>query len=297
MFTKDRDDSRKALRCFVGALINETVTEVTVLNNDVPLSQCINDKNIRLDLNCKLDNGQLVDIEMQMQDEYYNHGNRLEYYLSRLVSSQENVDNDYGNLRRTYQIMITNFTLFDEEGTEEPFQWFKMRNESGKITLTNPSMMNVITLELPKIKKPSGLSKMSDEEIEKWVSSKSLAERWCMFLKWANKQSAEKIVECVEKNTSGINEAKEVLMELSRTDTERELARMRNRALMDYTSSMNANYKRGIELGIQQGIQQGMQHGIQQGILQAAKLLKQNGISIEIICSSTGLSKDDIQNL
>ena len=280
MFTKDRDDSRKALRCFVSALINENVAEVFVLNNDIPLSQCINDKNIRLDLNCKLEDGRLVDIEMQMQDENYNHGNRLEYYLSRLVSGQEAVDNDYDNLRRTYQIMIANFSIFDDDEEEEnqnPVQRFSMRTESG-LQLTNPSLMNVITLELTKIKKPKGLKGMSDEELEKWVLGKSPAEQWSMFLKWATNKNANRIVEIVSDKIAGVSEAKEVLMELSRTDTERELARMRNKAIMDFTSSMNANYRRGIKIGFDEGVTKGLQQGIEKGLQQGIEKGLQQGI-------------------
>jgi len=282
MFTKDRDDSRKALRCFVSALINEKVVEVTILNNDVPLAECINDKNIRLDLNCKLEDGRLVDIEMQMQDEYYNHGNRLEYYLSRLVSTQESVNNDYDNLRRTYQIMIANFSIFDDDDEDvdenrNPVQRFAMRTEDG-LQLTNPSLMNIVTLELSKLKKPKQLSKMSDEELEKWILEKTPAEQWIMFLKWATNENANRIVKIVSDKIDGVNEAKEVLMELSRTTTERELARMRNKAVMDFTSSMNANFKRGVKIGFDDGVSQGMQQGIEKGLQQGIEKGLQQGI-------------------
>ena len=45
------------------------------------------------------------------------------------------------------------------------------------------------------------------------------------------------------------------------------------------------------------GIQQGMQQGLQQKAVQAARNLKQLGISIDIIVQATGLSKEEVENI
>ena len=62
---------------------------------------------------------------------------------------------------------------------------------------------------------------------------------------------------------------------------------------------------KGIEQGMAKGIEQGMAKGIEQGIAQGeknksieiAKKLKSSGIPIEVIEESTGLSKQEIEQL
>ncbi|WP_187654671.1 Rpn family recombination-promoting nuclease/putative transposase [Xenorhabdus sp. PB62.4] len=57
----------------------------------------------------------------------------------------------------------------------------------------------------------------------------------------------------------------------------------------------------GIQQGMLQGMQQGMQQGIRQGEKQAsvniARTLLKNGVSIELVMESTGLSRDELLSL
>ncbi len=54
------------------------------------------------------------------------------------------------------------------------------------------------------------------------------------------------------------------------------------------------------EDGLKEGIQKGRQEGIQEGIQKlydSAKKFKEMGVSVEIICKSTGLTKEEIEKL
>ena len=58
--------------------------------------------------------------------------------------------------------------------------------------------------------------------------------------------------------------------------------------------------KKGIEQGLQQGLQQGIEQGIEQGALNAkremAKVLKEQGVSIDAILKASGLSEEEIKS-
>ena len=68
---------------------------------------------------------------------------------------------------------------------------------------------------------------------------------------------------------------------------------------------INQGIKQGIEQGIQQGIQQGIEQGIQRGIEQGSDNTKKamivelnnNGISLDIISKSSGLSIDEVKKI
>ncbi|CDL81303.1 Rpn family recombination-promoting nuclease/putative transposase [Xenorhabdus szentirmaii] len=68
---------------------------------------------------------------------------------------------------------------------------------------------------------------------------------------------------------------------------------------------MSQGIQQGISQGIQQGISQGIQQGISQGIQQGekrasaniARTLLKNGVNIELIMESTGLSREEVLSL
>ncbi len=55
--------------------------------------------------------------------------------------------------------------------------------------------------------------------------------------------------------------------------------------------------KQGIEQGIEQGIVQGREEGRAEGKLETARALLRHGVSLDIIVTSTGLSRDKIEML
>ncbi len=55
--------------------------------------------------------------------------------------------------------------------------------------------------------------------------------------------------------------------------------------------------QKGREQGIEQGIKQGIEQGREEGKLETARALLRHGISLDIIVTSTGLSRDKIEAL
>ena len=66
-------------------------------------------------------------------------------------------------------------------------------------------------------------------------------------------------------------------------------------------SELKEAREKGIEQGIEKGIEQGIEKGIEQGIeeekLEIAKELLNNNVQVDIIMKSTGLTKEEINNL
>ena len=86
-----------------------------------------------------------------------------------------------------------------------------------------------------------------------------------------------------------VKKAKKVLDELSQDEHARRLAELREKYIMDQKATEAAGYDKGLECGIKQGEKN--------KTLELAKNLKKEGVDINIICKTTGLSIDEINKL
>ena len=68
-----------------------------------------------------------------------------------------------------------------------------------------------------------------------------------------------------------------------------------NKAVMAY--ERYEGMEQGLKKGLEKGMEEGMKKGREEGIKQAAKNLKANGIHVEVIAKSLGLSIDEVNNL
>lgn len=90
-----------------------------------------------------------------------------------------------------------------------------------------------------------------------------------------------------------IVKAKKVLEEISQDEHERYLAELRQKYIMDKKAIEDAGYDKGLEVGIEQG----KKEGIKQQTIAIAKKLKEQNIDIDIIIKTTGLTKEEIEEL
>jgi predicted transposase/invertase (TIGR01784 family) len=201
IFTQDTDDSRNALRSFLSAMIDRTVTEVTVRENE-PAENFEDQKGIRYDINCMFDDGTRAQVEMQGFDRKYNYGKRAEYYVSRLVSSIAVKGDDWDTLPKAYQITVMNFSY--DETNEEPLHRYTLTdiNDGSKLSDT----INVIFLELPK------LPPVDDKTDIKTLPT---AIKWGKFLQEADNPKKKSIIDRIAKSEEGIMKAEVMLNALS----------------------------------------------------------------------------------
>jgi hypothetical protein len=82
------------------------VSIITVVANEPPV-ESLRERQVRFDINCKADNGELVNVEMSMNPSFFEPV-RLEYHIGKLFTGQDirGTDKTYNALQRAYQITI-----------------------------------------------------------------------------------------------------------------------------------------------------------------------------------------------
>ena len=267
----------KILISFLNATLKPKylITEVEFKNPDIN-KDYIEDKFSRLDVKAVTSNDEVINIEIQLKNEY-NMIKRSLYYWSKLYSEQLNEGEDYSILKRTICINILNFKYLK---TEKFHSGYRLKEIYSNEELTDVAEIHFI--EIPKL--------------EEETDEKDMLVNWVEFLK---DPESEK-VRSLEMSIEEIRQAKDELIRMSNDDTQREIYEMRAKTLKDKVSALNEAERKGIQKGIQKGMQKGIQKGIEEGeknkAIEIAKSLL-DVLDLDTIALKTGLSKEEINNL
>ena len=154
--------------------------------------------------------------------------------------------------------------------------------------------LRLVFVELPKFKPQS-------------IAEKKMAVLWLRFLTEIAEDTIEAPAELLE------NEATRKALELVEKSAMTEgqlyayekfwLAVVDERILRE--AATKKGYNEGMQKGIEEGMQKGMQKGLEKGLekgrieekLENARNLKNNGVSIDLIAKSLGLSPEEIEHL
>ena len=262
----------------------DLITAVEIKNTDLNKGY-IEDKFSRLDVKATTSNNEIINIEIQLKNEY-NMIKRSLFYWSKLYSEQLNEGEDYSVLKRTICINILNFKYLK---TRKFHSGYRLKEIYSNEELTDVAEIHFI--EIPKL--------------EEGTDEKDMLVAWIEFLK--NPESEK--VRSLEMSIDEIREAKDELIRMSNDDTQRELYEMRAKTLKDKISALNEAERKGIKKGRQEGIKEGLQKGIQEGLqkgiqegekskaIEIAKSLINIGLDKETISKSTGLDLNEIERL
>lgn len=262
----------------------DLITAVEIKNTDLNKGY-IEDKFSRLDVKATTSNNEIINIEIQLKNEY-NMIKRSLFYWSKLYSDQLNEGEDYSVLKRTICINILNFKYLK---TRKFHSGYRLKEIYSNEELTDVAEIHFI--EIPKL--------------EEGTDEKDMLVAWIEFLK--NPESEK--VRSLEMSIDEIREAKDELIRMSNDDTQRELYEMRAKTLKDKISALNEAERKGIKKGRQEGIKEGLQKGIQEGLqkgiqegekskaIEIAKSLINIGLDKETISKSTGLDLNEIEKL
>ena len=242
----------------------DLITEVEIKNTDLNKG-CIEDKFSRLDVKATTSNNEIINIEIQLKNEY-NMIKRSLYYWSKLYSEQLNEGEDYSLLKRTICINILNFKYLK---TRMFHSVYRMKEIHTNEELSDIEEIHFI--EIPK------LEDGSDE--------KDMLVAWIEFLK--NPESEK--VRSLEMSVDEIREAKDELIKMSNDDTQRELYEMRAKTLRDKISALNEAERKGIK--------KGREEGEKNKAIEIAKSLIKLGLDKESIAKSTGLDLWEVEKL
>ena len=240
-------DAKPALLDLVATIIGQEtadIVDVQILNNELPATDT-NEKNERLDVNCVLNDGTQVNVEMQgsKMEEPSDYGNenfisKYIYYLTDLHSSQKSKGVEYYNLARTYQVTFSTYTIFP--GRKDYITPSNMRTPEGELISDG---INMIIIELSKL----------EEVLEKSVDDMTSIEMWSAFLGYASDPSHRKLINEMIERKEALGMASTILMNISKDDHERAKFRSRRKFETDLASNILTAEARGKREGIAEG--------------------------------------------
>lgn len=209
---------------FLNAVLKQKnkIVEVEIKNSDIEKAY-IEDKFSRLDVKAKTNNKEIINIEIQLKNEY-NMIQRSLYYWSKLYEEQLNEGDRYDKLSRTVCINILDFKYLKNDRFHNGY---RLKEIETNEELTD--LQEIHFIEIPKLKKLS-----TEEEVI------DMLEGWVEFLR----DPESEVVRKLEMTTREIREAKDELYRLSRNEKERELYFLREKSLKDEISALaNAREK------------------------------------------------------
>ncbi|MCL2130238.1 MAG: Rpn family recombination-promoting nuclease/putative transposase [Treponema sp.] len=266
VFTKETPASKGALSKLISALIDKEVT-VSNINTNEPSIDDIHDRQIRFDINCKTENGELVNVEMSLNPESFEHV-RLEFYIARLFSGQDIYGSDmvYDDLKEAYQITIlAKEKFFNDDVFLHTFEYYDPVNAKSL-----NGRCRIITMELSKL----------DKVVKKPVSAMSARDSWAVYFQYlTDREKRMKINEILEQE-EGIAMASEVLINISKDEIER--ARLTSELKYELDTKSQLIYAE--QKGYIKGEQKGEQKGERKGEMKIIDLLK-SGVPPEEIIS------------
>ena len=258
---------------FLNAVIKPTdlIKSVQIKNTDIE-KEHIEDKYSRLDIKAVTNNGEHINIEIQVKNEY-NMIKRSLYYWSKMYEGQLTKGQDYDTLSRTICINILDFKYLKNDNFHNCYR-LKEKNTNEELT----DVMELHFIEIPKLRKLENSEDISD-----------MLEAWITFIE----SPTSELIDKLEMSLDEIKEAKEELLRLSGNDKERERYEKRFESLLEQNSLL-ANAERK---GLQKGIQKGLKEGENRKAIEIAKKAIDNNLDDSTIKIITGLSLEEIKEL
>ncbi len=258
---------------FLNAVIKPTdlIKSVQIKNTDIE-KEHIEDKYSRLDIKAVTNNGEHINIEIQVKNEY-NMIKRSLYYWSKMYEGQLTKGQDYDTLSRTICINILDFKYLKNDNFHNCYR-LKEKNTNEELT----DVMELHFIEIPKLRKLENSEDISD-----------MLEAWITFIE----SPTSELIDKLEMSSDEIKEAKEELLRLSGNDKERERYEKRFESLLEQNSLLANAERKGLEKGKKEGLKEGAK---QEKILIAKNAIN-NNLDDNTIKIITGLSLEEIKEL
>ena len=267
MLFSDEDSESMLVRLLNCVVCHEPpIVSAKVLNPKIPL-QAHDDKGTILDILAELDDGRLVNVEMQMANRRDTRARAL-YHWARIFSGQLRRGRRYAysGLKTSYAIFFLNYLEFRE--MKEALLLHTLH-----ITHAHQAHLILPYLKLHFIELPQ----LFNSNWHGITEQKGLA-MWSKFLL----NPTDKTLQEALMSDPELAKAKEKLKKISASEEKRQLARMREKALLDWNSlqvdAREEGRQEGLAEGQQLGIEQGKQLGIEQGKQLGIEQGKQLGI-------------------
>lgn len=267
--------NEKFLKDFLSAILGEEIKIKKVIH-DLRLEQLAREQKYGiLDLDVELESGELINIEMQMQ----NHNNmekRTTFYASKKIVEQLGPREKYENLKKVIIISILNYSFI--ELPEYLTKTVRVAKKHREYVINNE--VEYYYIELDKFRKEN-------------PDMKQPLNQWLAFIDMERGD----LLNMAEKENDVIKEAKEVYEELTGDEEVKRLAEIRLMSHLEEQSALETARRNGEEKGKEIGIKQGKEIGIKYNKKETAKKLLKMNLTIEQIAKATGLSKEEVEDL
>ncbi|NGT95980.1 PD-(D/E)XK nuclease family transposase [Clostridium perfringens] len=260
------EESKESLISLLNAIIksDSPIEDVEILNNDLDKEHNA-DKFSRLDIKAKTDKDELINIEIQVKNEY-NMIQRTLYYWSRIYTDQLTSTRDYSELSRTICINILNFKLLDNERYHNTYRL--------KELTTNEELTDIEEIHFIELPKSKHVDKDEVNNIDSLL-------KWIEFIK----EPESETVKILETTDEVLRNAKAQLYKISLDKDSIARYREFEKRMYDETSALNSAKREGKEEG-----------RIEEKINLAKKSITE-GLPISLISKLTGLSEEEIKRL
>ena len=271
------DNKKKSLISFLNAVIdfpeNDQIVDVEIIN-PYQLGKLSDGKSTIVDVKAKDQKGNVFIVEMQIAEFDFFH-KRILYYTSQSYVSQIDKGVDYNKLKPVYFIGILEFEIGQNAAY---FSRHKVLDIETKEQIIQDVEFNFI--ELPKFNK-------TIDQLE------SSIDQWTYFIK--NAESLSLIPDSVK--DEGLKEAYSEADKQNWTKPELEDYERASIKERDDIGRIEFAERRAAMRGEKIGEAKGELRGEVNATLRIAKNFKDNGVPVEVIIKSTGLSQKEIEKL
>lgn len=231
------EEHPEILISFLNAVLKpkKPIVSVEIKNSDLE-KEYIEDKFSRLDVKALTSNKEIINIEIQLKNEY-NMIQRSLYYWSKLYEEQLSEGERYDKLSRTVCINILDFKYLKNDRFHNGY---RLKEIETNEELTD--LQEIHFIEIPKLKRFESTEEIVD-----------LLEGWVEFLR----DPESEVIRKLEMSNKEIREAKDELYRLSRNSKERELYYLREKSLRDEISALANAKEKGLKEGLKQGLFEG----------------------------------------
>ena len=245
------------------------------------------DKQNRVDLLAEDETGALYLIEVQNETEFA-YFQRMLFGASKLVTEYINRGQGYENIRKVYSINIVYFNL--GQGKDIVYH--------GKTEFRGIHDGDILQLS-PFQKQKFDADVVSDLYPEYYILKANDFNRWSKMPleQWIYVLSTGDIPE--DADAPGLSEAREKLRlaRMTKADLDSYYRHLDNVVILrdNIETAKNEGWLEGRAEGCAEGIEIGIEKGRKEEKLANARNLKQNGVPVEIIAKSLGLSVEEIE--
>jgi predicted transposase/invertase (TIGR01784 family) len=296
--------SKELLIDFLNALIPQANKIIDLkFKNTEHLGLREADRNAIFDIYCENQSNEKFIVELQKAKQNYFRERTIYYSTFPIREQAEKGEWNY-NLNAVFCIGILDFTFNDYESEPEKSEvvhTIKLKNQHGN---TFYEKLTYIYIEMPNFNK---LEDNLSSRLDKWLFFIKNLEDFQSIPSIFSDEIFEKAFEKAELAKFGQEEMDKYESSLK---LYRDLKGVIDTAFIDGRSEgkiegleegrqegLEEGRQEGLEEGRLEGLEEGRQAGLQEGKYNMAKLLKDNGVQIELIIQTTGLTREEIELL